>query len=142
VDACRGAGGRRDGVVRRELTAALAELAALHPDDPAVPRVRATAVDWQAALDTKQSLLAAGDLVAANRVDRAQVDPRSDRLAWLPRTTAADYSRAAGAAQGRSKAGRWRRWWRPRSCPWPCSGGSSWPARPGRSGRCLALARS
>jgi hypothetical protein len=131
VDACRGAGGHRDGVVRRanrvggevgrleraerlsfllnaraqELTAALAELAALHPDNRAVPRVRAAAVDWQAALDTKQSLLAAGDLVAANRVDRAQVDPRFDRLAWLLRTTAADYSRAAGAAQGRSKAG-------------------------------------
>ncbi|HET7519677.1 MAG TPA: hypothetical protein VFN05_18695 [Actinomycetes bacterium] len=31
--------------------AALAELATLHPDNPAVPRVRAAAVDWQAALD-------------------------------------------------------------------------------------------
>ena len=68
---------------------ALAELGALHPDNPAVPRVRAGAVDWQAALDTKRSLLAAGDLVAANRVDRAQVDPGFDRLAWLLRTTAA-----------------------------------------------------
>jgi signal transduction histidine kinase len=96
---------RRAAAVRRELTAALAELAALHPDNPAVPRVRAAAVDWQAALDTKQSLLAAGDLVAANRVDRAQIDPRFERLAWLLRTSAADYSRAAGAAQGRSTAG-------------------------------------
>jgi signal transduction histidine kinase len=96
---------RRAAAVRQELTAALAELAALHPDDVAVPRVRAAAVDWQAALDTKQALLAAGDLVAANRVDRALVDPRFERLAGLLRTTAADYSRAAGAAQGRSRAG-------------------------------------
>jgi signal transduction histidine kinase len=96
---------RRAAAVRQELTAALAELAALHPDDPAVPRVRAAAVDWQATLDTKQALLAAGDLVAANRVDNVQVDPGFERLAALLRTTAADYSRAASAAQGRSKAG-------------------------------------
>jgi len=97
--------GRRAAAIRQELTAALAELAALHPDDPAVRRVRAAAVDWQATLDTKLALLAAGDLVAANRVDRAQVDPGFERLAALLRTTAADYSRAASAAQGRSKAG-------------------------------------
>lgn len=96
---------RRAAAIRQELTAALAELAALHPDDPAVRRVRAAAVDWQATLDTKLALLAAGDLVAANRVDRAQVDPGFERLAALLRTTAADYSRAASAAQGRSKAG-------------------------------------
>ena len=96
---------RRAAAVRQELTAALAELAALHPDDPAVSRVRAAAVDWQAALDTRQALLGAGDLVAANRVDRALADPRFERLAELLRTTAADYSRAAGAAQGRSKGG-------------------------------------
>jgi hypothetical protein len=71
---------------------------------PTSRRRSTAAIGWQAALDTKQSLLAAGDLVAANRVDRAQVDPRSDRLGWPLRTTAADYSRAAGAAQGRSKA--------------------------------------
>ena len=99
------AAARRAVAVRQELTAALAELAALHPGDPAVPRVRAAAVDWQATLDTKLALLAAGDLVAANRVDRAQVDPGFERLAALLRTTAADYSRAASAAQGRSKAG-------------------------------------
>ncbi|HSR26959.1 MAG TPA: hypothetical protein VLR51_00755, partial [Actinomycetes bacterium] len=58
---------RRAAAIRQELTAALAELAALHPDDPAVRRVRAAAVDWQATLDTKFALLAAGDLVAANR---------------------------------------------------------------------------
>jgi signal transduction histidine kinase len=96
---------RRAAAVRQELTAALAELAALHPDDPAVPRVLAAAVDWQATLDTKLALLAAGDLVAANRVHRAQVDPGFERLAALLRTTAADYSRAASAAQGRSKVG-------------------------------------
>ncbi|HYN16994.1 MAG TPA: sensor histidine kinase, partial [Actinomycetes bacterium] len=96
---------RRAAAIRQELTAALAELAALHPDDPAVRRVRAAAVDWQATLDTKLALLAAGDLVAANRVDRAQVDPGFERLAALLRTTAADYSRSASAAQGRSKAG-------------------------------------
>jgi signal transduction histidine kinase len=100
-----GARARRADAVRQELTAALAELAALHPDDPAVPRVRAAAVDWQAALDTKRALLSAGDLVAANRVDRAQVDPGFERLAALLRTTAADYSMAASTAQGRSKAG-------------------------------------
>jgi signal transduction histidine kinase len=96
---------RRAADIRQELTAALAELAALHPDDPAVRRVRAAAVDWQATLDTKLALLAAGDLVAANRVDRAQVDPGFERLAALLRTSAADYSRAASTAQGRSKAG-------------------------------------
>jgi signal transduction histidine kinase len=96
---------RRAAAVRQEVTAALAELGALHPDNPAVPRVRGAAVDWQAALDTKQSLLAAGDLVAANRVDRAQVDPRFERLAALLHITADNYSRAASAAQGRSKAG-------------------------------------
>jgi lysozyme family protein len=74
---------RRAADIRQELTAALAELAALHPDDPAVRRVRAAAVDWQATLDTKLALLAAGDLVAS----------------------AADSSRAASTAQGRSKAG-------------------------------------
>jgi signal transduction histidine kinase len=101
------AGANRVGgeVGRLERAAALAELAALHPDDPAVPRVLAAAVDWQATRDTKQALLAAGDLVAANRVDNAQVDPGFERLAALLRTTAADYSRAASAAQGRYKAG-------------------------------------
>jgi len=96
---------RRAAAVRQELTAALAELAALRPGDPAVTRVRAAAVDWQAALDTKLQLLASGDLVAANRVDRAQIDPGFQRLTAALRTTAADSSRAASAAQGRSKAG-------------------------------------
>jgi signal transduction histidine kinase len=100
-----GAPGRRAAAVRQELDAALAELAALRPDDPAVERVRAAAVDWQAVVDTKLALLAAGDLVAANRVDRAQVDPSFDRLAGLLRSTAASYSAAASAAQGRSKVG-------------------------------------
>jgi signal transduction histidine kinase len=90
------AAGRRAAAVRQELTAALAELAALAPDDSAVTRVRAAAVDWQAAVDTKHQLLAAGDLVAANRFDR---------LAGLLRTTAASYRAAAAAAQGRSMAG-------------------------------------
>jgi signal transduction histidine kinase len=98
-----GTAGRRAAVVRQELTAALAELAALLPDDPAVAQVRAAAVDWQAHLDTKHELLAAGDLVAANRVDRAQVDPSFDRLAGLLRAAAVSYSAAASAAQGRSK---------------------------------------
>jgi signal transduction histidine kinase len=96
---------RRAASVRQELTAALAELAALLPGDSAVTRVRAAALDWQAALDTKLQLLASGDLVAANRVDRAQVVPGFERLTAALRTTAADSSRAASAAQGRSKAG-------------------------------------
>jgi signal transduction histidine kinase len=99
------AAARRAAAVRQELTAALAELAALLPGDSAVTRVRAAAVDWQAALDTKLQLLASGDLVAANRVDRAQVAPGFERLTAALRTTAADSSRAASAAQGRSKAG-------------------------------------
>ena len=99
------AAARRAAAVRQELTAALAELAALRPGDSAVTRVRAAAVDWQAALDTKLQLLASGDLVAANRVDRAQVAPGFERLTAALRTTAADSSRAASAAQGRSKAG-------------------------------------
>ncbi|HEX7148320.1 MAG TPA: sensor histidine kinase [Actinomycetota bacterium] len=99
------AAARRAAAVRQEFTAALAELAALRPGDSAVTRVRAAAVDWQAALDTKLQLLASGDLVAANRVDRAQVDPGFQRLTAALRITAADSSRAASAAQGRSKAG-------------------------------------
>ena len=96
---------RHAAAIRQELTAALAELAALHPDDPAVRRVRAAAVDWQATIDTKFALLAAGDLVAANRIDRDQVEPSFERLDELLHSTAAGYSRAASAAQGRSKAG-------------------------------------
>jgi signal transduction histidine kinase len=99
------AAARRAAAVRQELTAALAELAALLPGDSAVTRVRAAAVDWQAALDTKLQLLASGDLVAANRVDRAQVAPGFERLTAALRTPAADSRRAASAAQGRSKAG-------------------------------------
>jgi signal transduction histidine kinase len=99
------AAARRAAAVRQELTAALAELAALLPGDSAVTRVRAAAVDWQAALDNKLQLLASGDLVAANRVDRAQIDPGFERLTAALRTTASDSSSAAGAAQGRSKAG-------------------------------------
>jgi signal transduction histidine kinase len=99
-----GSAGQRAAVVRQELNAALAELAALFPHDPAVARVRAAAVEWQAQVDVKHQLLAAGDLVAAKRADRAQVEPSFDRLAGLLRTTAASYSAAAGAAQGRSRA--------------------------------------
>jgi signal transduction histidine kinase len=99
------AAGRRAAAVRQELTAALAELAAVAPDDPAVARVRAAAVEWQAAVDTNHQLLAAGDLVAANRFGRAKAGPAFDRLAGLLRTTAASYSAAAAAAQGRSMAG-------------------------------------
>jgi signal transduction histidine kinase len=100
-----GSAGQRAAVVRQELTAALAELAALFPHDPAVARIRAAAVDWQGQVDAKHQLLAAGDLVAAKRADRARVDPSFDRLAGLLRTTASSYSAAASAAQGRSKAG-------------------------------------
>jgi signal transduction histidine kinase len=100
-----GAAAERAAAVRQELTAALAELAALGPGDPAVARVREATLTWQAAVDANLQLLSAGDLVAANRVDRAQVDPAFERLAGLLRTTAASYSAAASAAQGRSKAG-------------------------------------
>jgi signal transduction histidine kinase len=100
-----GAPARRAVAVRQELTAALAELGGLLPGDPAVEQVRAAVLDWQAAVDAKEQLLAAGDLVAANRVDRVRVDPGFERLAALLRSTAASYSADASAAQGRSKAG-------------------------------------
>ena len=87
----------------------MAELAALLPGDSAVTRVRAAAVDWQAALDTKLQLLASGDLVAANRVDRAQVGPGFERLT----AAAADHrgrlqqggQRRPGPLQGRGAGG-------------------------------------
>lgn len=75
----QGPGSRgRAAAVRQELTAALAELAALLPGDSAVTRVRAAAVDWQAALDTKLQLLASGDLVAANRSTAPRSPPASN----------------------------------------------------------------
>jgi signal transduction histidine kinase len=98
-------GRQRTATLRREIASALAELTSLLPDDRNAAATATAAADWQAALDTKLSLLAAGDLVAANRVDRAQIDPGFQRLTAALRTTAADSSRAASAAQGRSKAG-------------------------------------
>lgn len=70
------------------------------PDDAAARRAAAVRQEL-----TALQLLASGDLVAANRVDRAQVAPGFERLTAALRTTAADSSRAASAAQGRSKAG-------------------------------------
>jgi signal transduction histidine kinase len=96
---------QRAAAVGQEFTAALDQLGAVAPGAPAVAQVRAAALDWRGAVDAKLRLLAAGDLVAANRLDRARVAPAFDRLAGLLRTTAAGYSAAASAAQGRSKAG-------------------------------------
>jgi signal transduction histidine kinase len=99
-------GGReRAAALRREIASALAELTSLLPDDPDAAAVAAAAADWQAAVDTELALLAAGDLVAANRVARAQVDPAFERLAGRLRATAAAYADAAHTAQRRSQAG-------------------------------------
>jgi two-component system NarL family sensor kinase len=99
------AGRQRAATLRREIASALAELTSLLPGDRNAAATATAAADWQAALDTKLALLAAGDLVAANRVDRAQVDPRFERLADRLRTTSAAYDDAAGTAQRRSRAG-------------------------------------
>ena len=98
-------GRQRAATLRREIAGALAELTSLLPGDRNAAATAAAAADWQAALDTKLALLAAGDLVAANRIDRAQVEPRYERLADRLRTTSAAYDDAAGAAQSRSRAG-------------------------------------
>ena len=107
------AAARRAAAVRQELTAALAELAALLPGDSAVTRVRDAAVDWQAALDTKVQLLASGDLVAANRVDRAQVAPggvdeRGQARAGVQRPGRADRDGRDSGAEGARRRGRVR----------------------------------
>jgi signal transduction histidine kinase len=98
-------GRQRTATLRREIASALAELTSLLPDDRNAAATATAAADWQAALDTKLALLAAGDLVAANRVDRADVEPRFEQLADRLRTTSAAYDDAAGAAQRRSRAG-------------------------------------
>jgi signal transduction histidine kinase len=100
-----GAPQQRVAALRREIATALDELAELLPDDPDARAVQAAADRWQAAVDTKLRLLAAGDLVAANRVDRDQVGPRFLELAGLLRTTAERYHDAANSAQGRSRGG-------------------------------------
>ena len=98
-------GHQRADTLRREIASALAELTSLLPDDRNAAATAEAAAGWQVALDTKLSLLAAGDLVAAKRVDRAQVAPSFERLADRLRATSAAYSDAAGAAQRRSRAG-------------------------------------
>jgi signal transduction histidine kinase len=95
----------RAAAVREDIIAALAELTALLPDDPEVRRIEAAATGWQTAVDTELRLLVAGDLVAANRVNRQQVDPRAEHLAGLLRTAGAAYDNAANAAQRRSRSG-------------------------------------
>jgi signal transduction histidine kinase len=82
---------QRADTMRREIAGALAELTSLLPGDRDAAATAKAAADWQAALDTKLSLLAAGDLVAANRADRAQIDPSFQRLADQLRTTSAAY---------------------------------------------------
>jgi signal transduction histidine kinase len=96
---------QRADTMRREIAGALAELTSLLPGDRDAAATAKAAADWQAALNTKLSLLAAGDLVAANRADRAQIDPSFQRLADQLRTTSAAYHDAAGAAQRRGRAG-------------------------------------
>jgi signal transduction histidine kinase len=100
-----GSGQQRVATLRQEIASALAELTSLVPGDRNAAAIAAAAADWQAAVDTKLSLLAAGDLVAANRVDRAQVDPSFERLAHRLRTTSAAYDDAADTAQRRSQTG-------------------------------------
>jgi signal transduction histidine kinase len=90
---------------RREIDEALAELAALLPDDPAAARVDAATRDWLAAAGDELRLLEAGDLAAARRIDEQQVDPRFERLSALLRRAAVDYEAAATAAQRRAQAG-------------------------------------
>jgi signal transduction histidine kinase len=80
-------GRQRAAALRREIAGALAELTSLLSDDRNAAATATAAADWQAALDTKLALLAAGDLVAAKRVDRAQVDLRFEQLADRLRTT-------------------------------------------------------
>jgi signal transduction histidine kinase len=103
----QGQGSPQDRVeaVRREISVALNELAVLLPDDPGARRVAAAAGDWQAALDTKLRLLATGDLVAANRVDRSLVQPRFEELAGVLGGAAARFDQAANSAQRRSRGG-------------------------------------
>jgi signal transduction histidine kinase len=95
---------RLDGT-RREIDEALAELAALLPDDPAAERVDAATRDWLAAAGDELRLLEAGDLAAARRIDEQQVDPHFERLSALLRRAAVDYEAAATAAQRRAQAG-------------------------------------
>jgi two-component system NarL family sensor kinase len=95
---------RLDGT-RREIDEALAELAALLPDDPAAGRVDAATRDWLAAAGDELRLLEAGDLAAARRIDEQQADPRFERLSALLRRAAVDYEAAATAAQRRAQAG-------------------------------------
>jgi signal transduction histidine kinase len=95
---------RLDGT-RRGIDEALAELAALLPDDPAAERVDVATRDWLAAAGDELRLLEAGDLAAARRIDEQQVDPRFERLSALLRRAAVDYEAAATAAQRRAQAG-------------------------------------
>ena len=103
--AADGTAARRAADVRVEIAAALAELAVLFPDDPDAKRVVTAATAWQAAVDTELRLLAAGDLVAANRVNRLQVEPRFEGLAGSLRTTGETFDEAANTAQRRSRGG-------------------------------------
>jgi signal transduction histidine kinase len=100
-----GASPQRVEALRREIAASVAELAGLLPEDPGAQRTAAVAADWQAAVDAELRLLAAGDLVAAKRASRDQVDPRFRELAGLLRTTGAGFGEAANAAQRRSRGG-------------------------------------
>jgi hypothetical protein len=125
------AAGGRAAAVRQEVTAALAELAALLPDDPAMTRVRAAAVDWQAAVDTKLQLLAVGDLVAASA---AQGRSTAGSLAVVVAATLLSLvllwrvERARSrqrAAEARAQEDRAR--WSTRSCRWPSASAAAWP---------------
>jgi signal transduction histidine kinase len=100
-----GASPQRVEAVRREILAAVAELAGLLPEDPGAARIATVAAEWQAAVETELRLLAAGDLVAANRVNRSQVDPRFRQLAGELRTAGVGFDEAANAAQRRSRVG-------------------------------------
>jgi signal transduction histidine kinase len=100
-----GAPPQRVEAVRQEIFTAVTELADLLPENPVAARIVAVAAGWQAAVETELRLLSAGDLVAANRVNRGQVDPRFRELAGELRTAGLGFDEAANAAQRRSRVG-------------------------------------
>jgi hypothetical protein len=122
-------GRQRAATLRREITSALAELTSLLPDDRNATATAAAAADWQAALDTKLALLAAGDLVAANRVDRAQVEPHFELLADRLRTTCSGGSSGPGPGSAPPRPGpaRSAAGWSTRSSRWPSASAAAWP---------------
>jgi signal transduction histidine kinase len=84
-------------VVRGQIAAILAELAALRPGDPSVHRVIAATRDWQAAVDEQLRRLAVGQVDADRRVD--EHGPSFQRLSELLGRTTDNYAALAAAAE-------------------------------------------